>query len=72
MAVAQSGEPSSYWLRLPCGSTAGSREALQQVMLRLGQETPRQGRLIEEEEEEVVVGEGEAFAYSSGDTPKLA
>ena len=71
MAVAQSGEPSSYWLRLPSGSTAGSREALQRLMLWLEQETPRQGRLIEEEEE-VVVGEGEAFAYSSGDTPKLA
>ena len=72
MAVAQSGEPNSYWLRLQFGSTAGSQEALQQVMLRPEQETPRQGRLIEEEEEEVVVGEGEAFSYSSGDTPKLA
>ena len=71
VVVAQSREPNSYWLRLPRGSTAGSREALQRVMLRLEQETPRQGRLIEEEEE-VVVGEGEAFAYSSGDTPKLA
>ena len=33
---------------------------------------PLQGWLIEEEEEEVVAGEGEAFAYSSGGTPKLA
>ena len=70
VAVVRSGEPNSYWLRLPCGSTAGSREALQRARLRLEQETPRQGRLIEEEEE--VVGEGEAFACSSGGTPKLA
>ena len=39
-------------------------------MMRLEQETPRQGRLIEEEEE--VVGEGEASACSSGGTLKLA
>ena len=71
VAVAQSGERNSYWLRLLRGSTAGSLEALQRVMLRLEQGTPRQGWLIEEEEE-VVAGEGEAFAYSSGDTPKLA
>ena len=71
VVVAQSGEPNSYWLRLLRGSTASSRETLQRVMLRLEQETPRQGRLIEEEEE-VAVGKGEAFAYSSGDTPKMA
>ena len=46
-------------------------EALQWVMLRLEQGTPRQGWLIEEEEE-VVAGEGEAFAYSLGGTLKLA
>ena len=40
------------------------------MMLRLAQETPRQGRLIEEEEE--TVGEREAFANSSGGTLKLA
>ena len=68
MAVSQSEEPNFYWL--PRGSTASSREALQWVMLRLEQGTPRQGRLIEEEEE--AVGEGEAFAYSSGGTLKLA
>ena len=39
-------------------------------MLRLQQGTPRQGWLIEEEEE--IAGEGEAFAYSSGGTLKLA
>ena len=48
MAVAQREELNSYWL--PRGSTAGSREALQRVMLRLEQGTPRQGWLIEEEE----------------------
>ena len=68
MAVAQRGEPNFYWL--PRGSTTGSREALQRVMLRLAQGTPRQGWLIEEEEE--AFGEGEAFAYSSGGTLKLA
>ena len=40
-------------------------------MLRLEQGTPRQGWLIEEEEEEVA-GEGQAFACSSGGTLKLA
>ena len=70
VAVVRSGEPNSYWLQLPRGSTAGLQEALQQVRLRLEQETPRQGRLIEEEEE--VVGEGEASACSSGGTPKPA
>ena len=74
MAVVQRGEPNSYWLRRV--STSGSWEALQRVMLRLEQGTPRQGWPIEEEEEEeevvVVAGEGEAFAYSSGCTPKLA
>ena len=68
MAVAQSGEPNFYWL--PRGPTAGSREALQRLMPRLVQETPRQGRLIEEEEE--AVSEREAFANSSGGTLKLA
>ena len=38
-------------------------------MMRMEKENPRQGRLIEEEEE---VGEGEAAAYSSGGTLKLA
>ena len=38
-------------------------------MRRVEKENPRQGRLVEEEEE---VGEGEAFAYSSGGTLKLA
>ena len=52
MAVARSGEPNSYWLRLTSGSTTGLREALQQAMMRLEQESPRHGRLIEEEEEE--------------------
>ena len=69
MAVAQREELSSYWLLR--GSTAGSREAWQRVMLRLEQRTPWQGWLIEEEEEEVA-GEGEAFACSSGGTLKLA
>ena len=69
MAVAQPEEPNFYWL--PRGSTAGSREALQRVTLRLEQGTPRQGWLIEEEEEEVA-GEGETFACSSGGTLKLA
>ena len=68
MAVAQRGEPNFYWL--PRGSTAGSREALQLVMLRLALETPQQGRVIEEEEE--AVSEREAFANSSGGTLKLA
>ena len=63
VVVAQREEPNFYWL--PRGSIAGSREALQRVMLRL-----EQGWLIEEEEE--AVGEGEAFAYSSGGTLKLA
>ena len=72
MAVARSGEPNSYWLWPLCGSTAGSREALQRAMRRLEQENPRQGRLIEEEEEEEVVGKGEASACSSGSTLKLA
>ena len=71
VAVVWSGEPNSSWLRLPLGSTAGSREALQRVMMWLEQETPRQVRLIEEEEEEVV-GEGEASACSLGGTLKLA
>ena len=62
VAVAQRGEPNFYWL--PRGSTAGSREALQLVMLRLAQ-----GWLIEEEE---AFGEREAFANSSGGTLKLA
>ena len=69
MVVAQREEPNFYWL--PLGSIAGSREALQRVMLRLEQGKRRQGWLIEEEEEEAV-GEGEAFAYSSGGTLKLA
>ena len=69
VAVAQREEPNFYWL--PRGSTAGSRGALRRVMLWLEQGTPRQGWLIEEEEEEVA-GEGEAFAYSSGGTLKLA
>ena len=69
MAVVQRGEPNSYWLWR--GSTASSWEALQRVMLRLEQGTPREGWL-NEEEEEVVAGEGEAFTYSSGGTPKLA
>ena len=67
MAVAQCWEPSFYWL--PCGPTTGSREALQRVVPRLAEETPRQGRLVEEEE---AVGEREAFVNSSGGTPKLA
>ena len=71
VAVAWSGELNSYWLRLPRGSTAGSLEALQRAMMRLEQETPRQVRLIEEEEEEVV-SEGEASACSSGGTLRLA
>ena len=68
MGVGQREEPSFYWL--PLGSPAGSREALQRVMLRLEQGTPRQGWLIKEEEE--AVGEREAFANSSGGTLKLA
>ena len=57
MAAAQREGPNSYWLlRWP---TAGSREALQRVV----------PRLVEEEE---AVGEREAFANSSGGTPKLA
>ena len=68
MAVVQHEEPNFYWL--PRGSTAGSREALQRVILRLEQGTPRQGWLIEEEEG--VAGEGEAFACSLGGTLKLA
>ena len=67
MAVAQREEANFYWL--PRGPTASSREALQWVMPRFVQETPRQGRLIEEEE---AVGEREAFANSSGGTLKLA
>ena len=70
MVAVQDRKPNSYWLQPPRGSTAGLREALQRVMLGLGQETPRQGRLIEEEEE--VVGEGGAFACSSGGILKLA
>ena len=69
VAVAQCGEANFYWL--PLGSTAGLREALQRVMLRLAQGTPQQGWLIEEEEEEAFGG-GEAFAYSSGGALKLA
>ena len=68
VAVAQHEELNFYWL--PRGLTAGSREALQRVVPPLAQETPRQGRLIEEEEE--AVGEREAFVNSSGGTPKLA
>ena len=67
VAVAQREEPNFY--RLPHGPTAGSREALQRVVPQLAQETPRQGRLVEEEE---AVGEREAFVNSSGGTPKLA
>ena len=67
MVVAQREEPNSYWLLR--GPTAGSREALQRVVQRLAEETPRQGRLVEEEE---AVGEREAFVNSSGGTPKLA
>ena len=67
MAVGQCEEPNFYWL--PRGPSAGSREALQRVMLRLAQETPWQGRLVEEEE---AIGEREAFVNSSGGTPKLA
>ena len=69
MAVARSGEPNFYWLRPWRWSTAGSREALQRTMMRVEKENPRQGRLIEEEEE---VGEGEASEDSSGGTLKLA
>ena len=69
MVVARSGEPNFYWLWPRRGSTAGSREALQRAMMRMEKENPQQGRLIEEEEE---VGEGEAAAYSSGGTLKLA
>ena len=69
MAVARSGEPNFYWLRPRRGSNAGSREALQQAMMRVEKENPRQGWLIEEEEE---VGGEEAAAYSSGGTLKLA
>ena len=67
VAVAQREEPNSYWLLQ--GPTAGSRETLQRVVQRLVEETPRQGRLVEEEE---AVGEREAFASSSVGTPKLA
>ena len=70
MAVVQSGKPRFYWLWPRRGSTAGSREALQRAMMRVEKGNPRQGRLVEEEEEEV--GEGEASAYSSGGTLKLA
>ena len=69
MVVAPSGKPNFYWLWPRRGSTAGSREALQRVMMRVEKENPRQGRLVEEEEE---VSEGEASAYSSGGTLKLA
>ena len=69
VAVTQRWKPNFYCL--PRGPTAGSREALQRVMLRLAQETPHQGRLIEEEKE-AAVGEREAFANSSGGTLKLA
>ena len=68
VAVAQHGELNFYCVQR--GPSAGSREALQRAMLRLVQETPRQGRLIEEEEE--AVSEREAFASSSGGTLKLA
>ena len=64
VAVARSEEPNFYWL-LP-------REALQRAMMRVEKENPRQGRLIKEEEEEEEVGEGQAAAYSSGGTLKLA
>ena len=73
MAVVRSGKPNFYWLRLWRGSTAGSREALQRarrpLMMWVEKGNPRQGRLVEEEEE---VGEGEASADSSGGTLKLA
>ena len=39
VAVAQREEPNSYWLL--CGPTTDSREALQQVVPRLAEETPR-------------------------------
>ena len=67
VAVEQRGKPNFHWL--PRGPSAASREALPRLMLRLAQETPRQGQLIEEEE---VVGEREAFVNSSGGTLKLA
>ena len=67
VAVAQCEEPNFYWL--PRGPTVGSREALKRVVQRLAQETPRQVRLVEEEE---AVGEREAFVNSLGGTPKLA
>ena len=69
MAVAGSGKPNFFWLWPRRWSTAGSLEALQRAMMRVEKGSPRQGRLVEEEEE---AGEGEASAYSSGGTLKLA
>ena len=69
MAVVRSRKPNFYWLWPLRGSTAGLREALQWEMMGVENGNPRQGRLIEKEEE---VGEGEASAYSSGGTLKLA
>ena len=69
VAVVRSGKPNFYWLRPRRGSTTGSREALQRAMMRVEKGIPRQGRLVEEEEE---VGEGEASVDSSGGTLKLA
>ena len=67
VAVVRSGKPNFYWLQPLRGSNAGSREALQRArrpwMMQAEEGNPRQGRLVEEEEEEV--GEGEASADSS-------
>ena len=70
MAVASSGKQNFYWLWPWRGSTAGSREALQLAMMWVEKGDPRQGRLVEEEEEEV--SEGEASAYSSEGILNLA
>ena len=73
MAVARRGESNSYWLLREL--SAGSRGVLQRLawlerLARL-QETPRQERLLDEEEEEA--GDGrEAFEDSSGGTLELA
>ena len=69
MAVVWSGKPNFYWLRPRRRSTAGSQKAFQRAMMRLEKGNPQQGRLVEEEDE---VGKGEASAYSSGGTLKLA
>ena len=73
VAVVRSGKPNFYWLRPRRGSTAGSREALQRarrpLMILVEKGNPRQGRLVEEEEE---ISKGEASADSSGGILKLA